>query len=117
MWLREGDKNTKFFHKVASSHRRNNQVGSLLIIGSMSTNLMEIKDHIVQFYRNLYSEQVPCRPRAYGLSFRSIDADESLWMEQEFEEEELWAVIREMSGDKAPAQRPNGFTIAFWFLY
>jgi hypothetical protein len=50
LWLREGDKKTKKNHKVANSHRRNNQVESLIINGSMSSNPIEIKEHIVKFY-------------------------------------------------------------------
>ena len=38
IWLKEGDKNTKFFHRLANSHRRYNSISSLLINGEMSTD-------------------------------------------------------------------------------
>jgi hypothetical protein len=47
-----------------------------------------------------------------GLSFLSIDADESIWLEREFEEKEVWDVIRELNGDRASG--PDGFTMAFF---
>jgi hypothetical protein len=47
-----------------------------------------------------------------GLSFLSIDADESIWLERTFEENEGWDVIRDLNRDKAPG--PDGFTAAFF---
>ena len=32
-WLREGDKNTKFFHRVANSNRRFNIIDHLVVMG------------------------------------------------------------------------------------
>jgi hypothetical protein len=73
---------------------------------------VEIQEHIVQYYNKLYFEQCSWRPRVDGLSFLSIDADESIWLEREFEENEMWDVVRDLNGDKAP--RPDGFTMAFF---
>ena len=36
--MQEGDKNTKFFHRIANSHRRYNSISSLMINGEMSTD-------------------------------------------------------------------------------
>jgi hypothetical protein len=43
LWLKEGDKSTKVFHRVANSHRKFNQVDSLNINGIISRNPAEIK--------------------------------------------------------------------------
>jgi hypothetical protein len=50
LWLKEGDKNTKFFHRLANSRRKFNQVDSLSINGEISRNPREIQEHIVHFY-------------------------------------------------------------------
>jgi len=71
--LKEGDKNTNIFHRVANSHRKFNQVNFLKINGEISKNPVEIQEDIVQFYNNLYLENCSWRPRMDGLSFISID--------------------------------------------
>jgi hypothetical protein len=112
LWLKEGDSNTRFFHKVANSHRRNNRVETLCIDGVMSHDPNEVKEHIVQFYRNLYTEQSNWRPRMDNQVFSSIDEEEKIWLERDFEEMEVWEVVKGMDGDKAPG--PDGFTMAFF---
>jgi hypothetical protein len=109
--LKEGDNNTKFFHRVANSHRRYNHVGALRINGVMSSDPMEIKKHIVKYYDKLYTEQSMWRPSVDGLSFSSIDAEERLWLERDFEQE-VWEVVWVLNGDKAPGL--DGFTMTFF---
>jgi hypothetical protein len=59
MWLKEGDKCTKFFHSIANSNRRYNSLDSLLISDTQSSNQTEIGVHIVKFYQKLFTKQ--CR--------------------------------------------------------
>jgi hypothetical protein len=112
LWLKEGDSNTRYFHKMANSHRRYNRVETLRIEGVLSNDPNEVKEHIVNFYQNLYTEQSNWRPRMDNQAFSSIDEEEKAWLEREFEEMEVWEVVKGMEGDKAPG--PDGFTMAFF---
>ena len=42
----------------------------------------------------MYTQHITWRPKVDGLSFLSIDADESTWLERNFEEQEVLEVIR-----------------------
>jgi hypothetical protein len=45
-------------------------------------------------------------------SFMSIATDESIWLETDFEQE-VWEVVRDLNGDKAPGL--DGFNMDFFF--
>jgi hypothetical protein len=47
LWLKAGDKCTKFFHQIANSNRRSNSIESLSVNGSVTSNQPAIRDHIV----------------------------------------------------------------------
>jgi hypothetical protein len=112
LWLKEGGKNTKYFHKVANSHRRHNSIQHLSINGKLSSDLVAIKAQIIEFYKTLYTEDSGCRPLVDGLHFSSISSDEVCWLERPFEEEEIFKVVSNMNGDEAPG--PGGFPMAFF---
>ena len=112
LWLQEGDKNTKFFHRIANSHRRYNSISSLRINGDMSTDKEAISTSITQFYQDLYQEGVSRRPMLDGLEFSMISNEDSDWLGRPFEEEEVLGVIQGFNGDKAPG--PDGFSMAFF---
>jgi hypothetical protein len=112
LWLKEGDKNTKYFHKIANSHRRHNSIRQLTINGELSSDLGAIKAQIIEFYKTLYTEDVGRRPLLDGLHFSSISSDEACWLEKPFEEEEIFQAVSNMNGDKAPG--PDGFPMSFF---
>ena len=49
-----GDKNTKFFHRIANSHRRLNSIDRLMVDGELSSDPKDIVECISHFYRQLY---------------------------------------------------------------
>lgn len=53
LWLKEGDKNTKFFQRMANSHRRGNSIDKLKIEGEIIEDADVIKEGILDFYQNL----------------------------------------------------------------
>ena len=110
--IKEGDNNTKFFHKMANSHRRYNHLRTLEVDGVVFEEEPEVTNQVVQFYKNLYKESEGWRPFVEGLEFDRIGDMESVWLEQQFERKEILQVVSELEGDKALG--PDGFTIAFY---
>ncbi|QHN91619.1 uncharacterized protein DS421_17g576460 [Arachis hypogaea] len=54
------DRNTKYFHNIASARRRNNRIESLEINGRLVRNQARIKIAISDFYKCLYHQE--CSP-------------------------------------------------------
>ena len=112
LWLKEGDKNSKFFHCLASSHRSTTTVGKLLINGIPSTSQDEIRDHIALFYEQLYMEDGYRRPLLDGIEFTFILVEDAIWLDRPCEEMEIEDVVWGCNGDKALG--PDSFSLAFF---
>jgi hypothetical protein len=112
LWLKEGDKCTKFFHSIANSNRRNNSIDSLLIGGKLSTNQAEIRTTLASSIKS-YSPSNVVGGRGW-MAFPLIPflESEACWLERDFGEEEVRKVVTAMAGDKAPG--PDGFSMAFF---
>lgn len=78
-WLKDGDK----------INRRFNSLKSLSVNGAVSSSQPTIRDHIVQFYEILFSEQYSSRPRLDDLAFDSLYVEESSRLEHPFKEREV----------------------------
>ena len=79
--LREGDSNTKSFHRMANSNRRNNSIDNLNIDGVLTSDQEVIDDGIAWFYKSLYLEDKLHRPHLDVLNFSSISEDKAGWLE------------------------------------
>lgn len=53
LWLKEGDKNTKFFHKVANAHKRFNNIDQLMKHGELTEEPSRIEDGIIDYHQKL----------------------------------------------------------------
>ena len=82
--LKEGDANTRFFHRMANSNRRNNSIESLMVNGTLSSNQRMIAGCITYFFMNLYSNV---------LVFPMISGNNVDWLERPFEEAEIFDVV------------------------
>ncbi|RVX12950.1 LINE-1 reverse transcriptase-like [Vitis vinifera] len=88
LWLKEGDRNIGFFHRMANAHRMNNSLDRIKINGVWMTEDQE------------------------GLHLNRLNSREAEVLEMPFIEEEIYAALMDMNGDKALG--PDGFTIGFW---
>ena len=112
IWLKEGDRNTGFFHRMASAHRRNNSLERIKINGEWLLEEQEIREGIANAFHNLLSEDMGWKADIGRLQFDQISQQEAENLERSFTEDEIHAALMEMNGDKAPS--PDGFTMAFW---
>ena len=112
LWLKEGDKNSKFFHKMANARKRKNFISSITVDGRKLTEEIEIKEGVVNVFQNILSEKGDWRPSISGLSFSSLDSVQAGLLEDVFSVEKVQAAVFGLNGDKAPG--PDEFTLAFW---
>jgi hypothetical protein len=84
----------------------------LLVDGTISTDQVEISEHIVQFYKNLYVEQFSWWPMLDDLSFDYIGEVEANWLERDFEKGEVLEVVKDMNGDNG--RSPNSYSMMFF---
>lgn len=66
-WLKEGDRNTKFFNKITSGRKRKNLITKLMIDGNETTDFETIANVITNFYESLFSQEDISRPRTKNL--------------------------------------------------
>ena len=111
-FIKEGDNNTRFFHRIANSHRRTNQIRGVEVDGVLFEDESDVTDQVVDFYKRLYQEPEAWRPTIDGLEFVCLDETERSMLEREFEKEEIIEALKEVEGDKALG--PDGFTMAFY---
>eukprot|EP00253_Pinus_taeda_P028479 PITA_28479 len=118
LWLKEGDKNTAYFHKQATAKRTRNSVNAIIDSeGNKHNNQEDIKKAASSHFRNLltksqeeenYSDLLQYLPK--GITQEINDA-----LNREIEEEEIRKAIRTLQLDKSPG--PDGFPISFYREY
>ena len=111
-WLKEGDRNTGFFHRMANAHRRRNCLKSICINGRKLDKEADIKDGLVVAFQNMLSALGGWSPSLPDLAFNVIGSEEAARLEETFSENEIWITIYGLNSHKAPDH--DGFPLAFW---
>ena len=112
LWLKEGDRNTGFFHKMANAHRRKNCLKKIKINGSWYEDETGVKTGIVEAFQGSLSNPGGWRPSLSGLCFNPIEEETAARLGERFTEDENFEAVSSLSGDEALG--PNGFTLVFW---
>jgi hypothetical protein len=113
-WLKEGDRNTSFFHARASARRRTNKIKALIREdGSRCTDTAEIKVQVENFYGNLFSSE-PCDSTESIIDSMDgkVTADMNASLCKPYTNEEIKTALFQMGATKAPG--PDGFPALFY---
>ncbi|GKV26106.1 hypothetical protein SLEP1_g35459 [Rubroshorea leprosula] len=111
MWLKEGDANTKYFHRSVNGRRRRNEICSIMIEGKQLSGVTEIKEGVAEYFQKLFTEEVWQRPKLDGMDFKQISQADNEFLTAPFNEDEIKKVIWECDSSKAPG--PDGFNFRF----
>nr|XP_016436162.1 PREDICTED: uncharacterized protein LOC107762331 [Nicotiana tabacum] len=101
---RKGDKNTKFFQRVANAHKRSNNIDKLVVEVENIEEPEAIKKEIVDFYLKLYSKTEVWRRTCSMTNCPTISVEEQQVMQNPFEEEEVLRCLKLCAADKALGQ-------------
>ncbi|XP_026384073.1 uncharacterized protein LOC113279607 [Papaver somniferum] len=113
-YFRDGDRNTKHFHRVVKGHIAFNNINNLRINGRWSCNKDEIKMGITNHFELAFKQTSNNRPRIKNMCLKRIDEDASIWLERPFSEEEVKNAIKDLGIDRAPG--PDGYPMKLFIV-
>lgn len=102
MWLKKGDKNTKYFHHKATQRRRKNKINKLQNRNGVWVGGSQLEDHILAYFQEIFSTSNPqgsknFRDALEGRVTQSLN-EELIW---DFTREEVIATLQQMHPTKA----------------
>jgi hypothetical protein len=113
-WLREGDRNTAFFHSKASARRRTNRINMLVREDeSVCDDQAGIKGMVHQFYEGLFSsEPVEGMDMVLDAIPAKVDDQMNASLCKPYTNEEIKVALFQMGPTKASG--PDGFPAMFY---
>ncbi|CAN0856996.1 LINE-1 retrotransposable element ORF2 protein [Linum grandiflorum] len=113
LWLKEGDKNTSFFHRCANERNRRNWIDRIAIGGQIFVGHSEVAGAIANHFKRFFEDiMADSHPFPYDLDFRIIASNAADSLTGLFSEAEILHAINSSEGDKAPG--PDGFNLTFF---
>ncbi|XP_028107063.1 uncharacterized protein LOC114306090 [Camellia sinensis] len=93
-WNMKGDRNTRFFHVMATSRKNRNALNSIIVGDRVIEEPIAVKDEVWSHFRKQFSEELRHRP-VIGGDFKNVRHSDSFHMlESEFSAEEVWEAIK-----------------------
>ena len=116
-WMKEGDRNTRYFHAFATQRKQKNRISCLLNRhDNWVTQEDELGNLAKDFFKNLFNTSNPTSTdQVVDLIDRFITEDMNQWLLREFDALEVRDALFQMPPTKAPG--PNGMSAIFFQTY
>ncbi|XP_074378628.1 uncharacterized protein LOC141720172 [Apium graveolens] len=115
-WLREGDKNTRFFHKYASMRKEYNKIKRLKYEnGEWKETEEEIQGLITEYFVNIFSTSNMEERLSNRIGFKQVDEEQKQALMLPINDEEVRTAVFAMHPDKAPGL--DGLNPSFFQAY
>ncbi|GKV48455.1 hypothetical protein SLEP1_g55268 [Rubroshorea leprosula] len=111
MWFKEGDANTRFFHRCVKGRWRRNEINCIRVNGEHYTSVKEIKEEVAKYFKDLFSEEVWQRPKLDGIRVNQISQANNELLVTGFAEKEIKEAIWDCCSSKSSG--PDGFNFGF----
>jgi hypothetical protein len=108
--LKDGDAATQFFRICATRRKRRNHISRLRDGNRIATDQEGMEDLASAFYAELLGRAQP-RVHDLALGAMGLDSVDLAALDAQFTEDEIWAAIKAMPGNKSPG--PDGFSWEF----
>lgn len=106
-WLKEGDRNTKFFHQAIQRRRSRNNIRKLTYKGKSIIDPLEIRQAFHQHYKDQFSKRSLAKLFSVKeLMNHLVTQEDNDFISREVTEQELELALQQSSSDKAPG--PDG---------
>jgi ribonuclease HI len=116
LWLKEGDRNTGYFHKQAEARKQYKAVTEVQVQNKTIADPEGIKQAAYEAFETLYTEPkgTEMDQQRYPLTVipRLINEDTNNKLTREVTQQEIKEALDQMNPDKAPG--PDGFTARFY---
>ncbi|XP_060965763.1 uncharacterized protein LOC133034618 [Cannabis sativa] len=112
-WLKEGDQNSKYFHKAASNRRRSNLISKLKNDQGVFVDWENgLSDVVVQYFMSLFSASNTDYREVIDCIDHVVPEMANLELTRPVLEEEVKTAVFQMHPDKSPG--PDGMTPTFY---
>ncbi|KAH1214104.1 Transposon TX1 uncharacterized protein [Glycine max] len=111
-WLKEGDNNFTYFHRLINHRRRKkNAIQGISIDGVWVHEPCSVKNVAILYFKDRFSEECCSRPTLDGVQFSSLDLRDKESLVSRFSELEIKSAVWDCGGDKSPG--PDGLNFNF----
>jgi hypothetical protein len=117
-WLKEGDANTRYFHKCLKGRRSSNSIRALQVGGVWVDTPLLIRQATIDFFKQQFCRSRSPKLLLDGISFPILSGEANTSLTLPFTLGEIEEVVLDSDGSKSPGPDGSNFNFVknFWSL-